>query len=347
MASPDNDGTVVLKISANGGSILGPTTGGTDVNLRKFDLNLLIIFQAIMARGSVVGAASQVGLSPSAVSHALARLRVMLNDELFRRTSRGLKPTARALELSDEITTGLSHIAHALERQHAFEPATTERVFTLQIADYVSGMLLPRLAKRLRTEAPGVSAEVIPFSVDADSRADMVDVQVRFTLGTQHPAASRSQRLLTDRFIVVMRPDHPAADREMTVELYASLNHVRLSPAAIGTTIVDDALARRGLKRRVVMTVPGWFDMPEIVENTDMVAIVPSRWPSADARLAKLHSVPLPLEEVQFAIDLCWDIRRDRDPGQKWFRSLIARIFLESEESQAEYGDHREATPEA
>jgi DNA-binding transcriptional LysR family regulator len=309
-------------------------SGRTEVNLRNFDLNLLVIFQAIMARGSVVGAANQVGLSPSAVSHALSRLRVMLNDELFHRTSQGLQPTVRALELCDEVTTGLSHIANAIELQHRFEPLKTERVFTLQIADYVSGMLLPRLAKRLRSEAPGVSAEVVPFSVDADSRADTVDVQVRFTPGDLRPTVARSQRLLTDRFIVVMRPDHPAAGQDMTVELYASLNHVRLSPTAIGTTIVDDALARRGLKRHVVMTVPGWFDMPEIVENTDMVAIVPSRWPLADARLAKLHSVPLPLDEVRFAIDLCWDVRRERDPGQRWFRGLIAAIFKESGESE-------------
>lgn len=300
------------------------------MNLRKFDLNLLVIFQAIMARGSVAGAARQVGLSPSAVSHALARLRSMLNDELFRRTSKGLEPTARALELNEEVSAGLLHIAHALEQQHRFEPAKTERVFTLQIADYVSGMLLPRLAKRLREEAPGISAEVVPFTLDANMRADTADVQVRFTPGALRPSVSRSQRLLTDHFIVVMRPDHPAANSHMTVELYASLNHVRLSPASIGTTIVDDALARRGLKRRIVMTVPSWYDMPEIVENTDLIAIVPRRWLAADARLAKLRSVPLPLDEVRFAIDLCWDVRRERDPGHRWFRTLIEQIFLES-----------------
>lgn len=321
-----------LAKPADGGAV--QRSGSADVNLRNFDLNLLVIFQAVIARGSVVGAAHQVGLSPSAVSHAVARLRVMLNDELFHRTSQGLQPTARALEICGEVSVGLSHIANAIELQHKFEPGTTERVFTLQIADYVSGMLLPRLAKRLRSEAPGVSAEVVPFSVDEGSPPDNVDVQVRFTLGDLRPTVARNQRLLTDRFIVVMRPDHPAAREEMTVELYATLKHVRLSPTAIGTTIVDDVLARRGLKRRVVMTVPGWFDMPEIVENTDMVAIVPSRWPLADARLAKLHSVPLPLDEVRFAIDLCWDVRRERDPGQKWFRSLIAQIFDEAVHSE-------------
>lgn len=303
------------------------------MNLRSFDLNLLVIFQAIMAKRSVVGAAEQVGLSPSAVSHALSRLRVMLNDELFTRTPGGLEPSPRALELHGEITTGLSHIANAIEAQHRFDPSKSERVFTMQIADYVSGILLPRLTERLCREAPGVSVNVMPFSVASETRNESADVQIRFTPNDRHQTEARNMRLLTDRFIVVMRPDHPAVGRKMTPELYASLHHVKLSQAATGTTLIDDALARRGLQRRIVMTVPGWFDMPEIVEKTDLVAIVPSHWPEADARLRRLHSVDLPLEEVRFSIDLCWDVRRERDPAQRWFRHLITEIFERSQAS--------------
>jgi DNA-binding transcriptional LysR family regulator len=303
------------------------------MNLRNFDLNLLVIFQAIMARRSMVGAADQVGLSPSAVSHALSRLRVMLNDELFSRTPNGLEPSPRALELYSEITTGLSHIANAIEAQHRFDPSSSERVFTMQIADYVSGILLPRLTERLFREAPGVSVNVVPFSVSSDIRNETPDVQIKFTPNDRHQTEARNMRLLTDRFIVVMRPDHPAVGQQMTAELYASLHHVKLSQAATGTTLIDDALARRGLKRRIVATVPGWFDMPEIVEKTDLVAIVPSHWPEADARLRRLHSVDLPLEEVRFSIDLCWDVRRERDPAQKWFRQLITEIFERSQDS--------------
>lgn len=299
------------------------------MNLRSFDLNLLVIFQAIMLRRSVVRAGEQVGLSPSAVSHALGRLRVMLNDELFARGPAGLEPSPRALELYAEIEQGLAHISSAIEAQHRFDPARSERVFTMQITDYVSGFLLPRLTERLCREAPGVSVQVLPFSVNDEPRSDAADLQLRFTTSEPQQLGARSLRVLTDRFIVVMRADHPAVGQPMTPELYAALKHVKLSPAATGTTIVDDALARRGLRRRVVMTVPGWFDMAEIVERTDLVAVVPRRWPAADARLAKLHSVPLPLEEVAFSIDLCWEVRRERDPGQRWLRNLIAGLFAE------------------
>src|SRR6056297_758182 len=114
------------------------------VNLRNFDLNLLVIFRAIMNRGSITGAAEEIGLSPSAVSHALSRLRIMLNDQLFFRTTDGVRPTERALELNDDIERGLGFISTAISRQHQFVPADARRTFTIQVADYVSGFLLPR-----------------------------------------------------------------------------------------------------------------------------------------------------------------------------------------------------------
>ncbi len=142
-------------------------------------------------------------------------------------------------------------------------------------------------------------------------------------------AAVRTRRLLDDRFLVVMRQEHPAAREDLTVERYASLRHARISPAAIGTTLIDDALARRGLQRRQVITVPSWFDLPQIIETTDLIAVVPSEWLKADSRLAALVARELPMSEVGFSVDLRWDARSDRDPGQKWFRDVIYKIFAE------------------
>jgi DNA-binding transcriptional LysR family regulator len=299
------------------------------MNLRKFDLNLLVIFQAILRTKSVVAAAEQVGLSPSAVSHALARLRTMLNDELVHRTSRGLEPTERALALAMEIEAGLARIGDAIEGQHVFKPATAKRVFTMQIADYVSGMVLARLARRLEVEAPRVSVETLPFATGPDADKVVADVQVRFTPDDKGLATARVERLITGRFIVIMRPGHPAASGELTPESYAALDHVRVSPSAIGTMMIDEALARRGLKRRVVMSALNWFDLPRIVESTDLIAIVPDNSDLTAGRIAGLLTKELPLPEVTFAIDLAWDSRRDRDPGQQWLRSLIREIFQE------------------
>jgi DNA-binding transcriptional LysR family regulator len=301
------------------------------MNLRKFDLNLLVIFQAILKTGSVTAAADQVGLSPSAVSHALARLRTMFNDELMQRTSKGLEPTERARALAVEIEAGLARIGDAIEGQHVFDPARAERVFTMQIADYVSGMLLARLATRLQTIAPGVSVEVLPFATGADADKITADVQVRFTPGDKTAPTARVERLISGKFVVIMRPGHPAATRELTAESYAALSHVKLSPSAIGTMMVDEALARRGLKRRIAMTVPSWFDLPYIVECSDLVAIVPDRGAITSGRFSGLITKALPLNEVRFAIDLAWDARRERDPGQQWLRATIKSLFKDEQ----------------
>lgn len=299
------------------------------VNLRNFDLNLLVIFRAIMARGSIAGAAEEVGLSPSAVSHALARLRVMLNDQLFHRTANGVEPTDRAIELSIDIERGLGFLSSAISLQHQFLPSEVRRVFTMQVADYVSGFILPRLAERLQHEAPGISVDILPFSVSAASVWDRVDLQIRLTPGRLKPEMVRSQRLIADDIVVLMRPDHPAADQIMTAELYAALPHVKLSQSATGTTVIDDALTARGLKRHMAMTVSSWFDIPDIVASSDLIAIAPSRLLNLDPRLKRLKAAPLPLEEVVFSFDMCWDLRTEREPGQRWLRKTVSEIFQE------------------
>ncbi|MBJ3762502.1 LysR family transcriptional regulator [Maribius pontilimi] len=301
------------------------------VNLRNFDLNLLVIFRAILNRGSIAGAAEEVGLSPSAVSHALSRLRIMLNDELFFRTADGVQPTDRARELSADIERGLGFISTAISQQHQFEPGKARRTFTIQVADYVSGFLLPRLARRLEKEAPGVSIDILPFTISTESVWDRVDMQVRLTPGRLQPEMVRSKRLAVDEVVVLMREDHPRAGDPMTAELYAALPHVKLSQSATGTTVIEDVLSARGLRRDLQMTVASWFDIPDIVANSDLIAIAPSRLLDLDPRLATLKWAPLPLDEVVFSFDLCWDLRTEREPGQKWLRELILTLFEEDQ----------------
>jgi DNA-binding transcriptional LysR family regulator len=139
----------------------------------------------------------------------------------------------------------------------------------------------------------------------------------------------RSQRLLADEVVVLMRRGHPRALEPMTAKLYADLPHVKLSQSATGTTVIDDALAARGLRRHMAMTVASWFEIPDIVAQSDLIAIAPRRLFSLDPRLAQLRSAPLPLEEVVFSFDLCWDLRTEREPGQKWLRRIISDVFKE------------------
>ncbi|WP_336367839.1 LysR family transcriptional regulator [Marinobacter sp. C2H3] len=297
------------------------------VNLRDFDLNLLVIFTNIMEHRSISKAANELGLSPSAVSHALGRLRDMLNDQLFYRTAKGLEPTERARDILGQVEHGLSHLSNAISAQQQFVPGESNRVFSMQIANYLSGFFLPGFTHRIREEAPNITIDILPFSISADSVWDRVDVQIRLTPGRLKPKAVRSKRLMADDVVVLMRPDHPRAGDPMTAELYARLPHVKLSQASTGTTVIDDALAQRGLKRHSALIVSSWDTIPDLLLTTDLIAIAPRHLLALDPRLKALKSAPLPLEEVVFSFDLCWDRRSETDSGHQWLCQTVIDVF--------------------
>lgn len=297
------------------------------MNLRTIDLNLLVIFDALIKETSMSAAAERVGLSPSAVSHALRRLRTTMNDELFVRTSRGIQPTERAVQLAGEVSIALQQIEDALEKQQIFDPAQSTRSFRIQVSDYVSGFLLPRLIEALREQAPSVKIVAEQFPLHEDPIREPADLQVRLTYGALQPNTLRKEHLISDSFIVVMRKGHPAGQREMTAERYAALNHLKVSIGAIGSSPIDDALARRDLKRNIILTTSSWSEISAIIERSDLVAVVPNGWQESFNRSNRFDFAPLPLKEVLFSIDQCWDAKRHRDAGQKWLRTLIAEIF--------------------
>lgn len=299
------------------------------MNLRSIDLNLLVVFDAIIRERSVTTAANQLAMTPSAVSHALSRLRVILNDEIIRRTPRGFEPTPRALQLSALIGEGLKTIEWAIEDQESFEPLHSKRTLTLHVSDYVGVFLLPPLCERLRKEAPHVRLIVERLSLSPE-RTDPGEIQLRVGW-MPRPYDYRRQLVFEDEFVVVMRHDHDAAHRPLSLEAYIELPHLKVSPAAIGTSMIDDALAKRGHTRNVVVTVANWFEVAPIVERTDLVAVVPRRWAEIDRRVSRLLCRPLPLDDVKFTVDQCWHPSNDSDLGHRWFRSLIAEIFNEAQ----------------
>lgn len=297
------------------------------VNLRDFDLNLLVIFTTIMEQRSISKAANELGLSPSAVSHALRRLRTMLNDQLFYRTAKGLEPTERAKDIAVRVEDGLSHLSGAITAQQQFVPAESKRVFSMQLAGYVSGFFLPSFSNRIREEAPGITIDILPFPVSTDTPWDRVDAQIRLTPGRLKPKAVRSRRLMADDIVVLMRPDHPSASEPMTAELYARLPHVKLSQASTGTTVIDDSLAQRGLERHSALIVSSWDPIPDVLMRTDLIAIAPKQLLSLDPRLKHLKSAPLPLEDVVFSFDLCWEQTSEKESGHKWLCETIVDVF--------------------
>jgi DNA-binding transcriptional LysR family regulator len=301
------------------------------MNIRNIDLNLLVILDALITERSVTRAAQRLGLTQSAVSHALRRLRTLFGDDLLMRSAGGMDLTARAIQLAEELRVVLAQIQSMVNQRGDFDPATSNRVFRLRVSDYVSSFLLGRLCRVMRTEAPGARLDVGHFS---EAGEDLVGDEIHVRLGPDTSGLSKYSRLrvFEDEFVVVMSKRHSLAKLELTLERYVSLVHLKVATSAIGTNLIDDALARRGLKRDIAMLVPSWLDVHPIVTTTDLVAVLPRRWtqtrPFATACVVKR----LPIEEVELAIDAVWHPRHDEDAGHAWIRATIKKVMQQPEE---------------
>ncbi|MDR3537730.1 MAG: LysR family transcriptional regulator [Acetobacteraceae bacterium] len=308
------------------------------MRLRNIDLNLLVVFEALQAQRSVSNAAEQLGLTQSAVSHALRRLRATFGDELFIHGKAGLEPTPRAAEAADTIRIALEQIERAVGQAAPFDPATATRSFSLRISEYVSSHLLQHLCPFLQREAPGIQLRATHFT-GAPRDNEIVGDEIHVSFGTQTRNHTHYNRLrvVSENFVVVMRRSNPAAATPLTLAGYIALNHVKVS-GTIGTNMIDDALARLGLQRHVVFQVPTWRDACHIAGESNLVAAMPARWAMESGALGsaaegagsasgRYHIEPLPLDGIVFAIDLLWQPRYDADAGHAWLRAAIAEQF--------------------
>jgi len=215
-------------------------------------------------------------------------------------------------------------LQRAIDRQLEFDPRTTERGFTIRISDYFVQCALPRLCARVRAEAPR-STLIVDYPPGNEPGSDNPgDIQIGVCMEDWGPRY-RQQRLLTNRFAVVMRPDHPAAGQEMTLDLYLSLSH--LIASSVGARIIDDKLARRGLSRRIAVTIPNLAAAVAILENTDLCALLPEQWIELYVEPGRLVTTAPPIADLGFTVDIIWRAQDDADAGQRWLRQLIIEEF--------------------
>jgi DNA-binding transcriptional LysR family regulator len=295
------------------------------MNLRRLDLNLLVIFDALVTERSINRAAEKVGLSASAVSHALRRLRDTFRDELLERTPEGMVPTRRALDLHRRVQGGLVEIGRAIDQQLNFEPRTSERTFKLRVADHFVACLLPSICIRVRAEAPNITL-IVEYPGDEPRRQEPGEIQLRICANKCDPEYNQ-RRLMRCAFAVAMRRGHAAAAAPMTVDQMVSLPYVRTSNASIGPSLIDAALALQGKSRRVMLTVPALSAIFPIVAHSDMCAILPERWVELYGQSGKITTVPLPLPDLQFTEDMIWQKADDADAGHRWLRRVIEEQF--------------------
>jgi len=303
------------------------------MRLRSVDLNLLVALDALLEERHVSRAALRVGLSQPAMSNALARLRATFGDALLVRTPRGMEPTARGLELADQVRQVLRQVERVLTPDAGFEPARCERRFVLRMSDLLSRLFLPGIARALLREAPLAALEIVHLSPAQTVQALETDgCDLALSMGLAHGGSIVRQPLLPDRMVCVMRQGHPAARSRLDLKRLLGLQHLRVSISPVDSRFVDDALARLARRRRVATNVPHWLVVPEVLRATDLVAVMPERLADVLARVADgFARRDLPLPETAFEWALYWHRRHEGSAQHAWLRGLVTNSIRSGE----------------
>ncbi len=301
------------------------------ISLATLDLNLLVVFDAILADHSITAAAQRVGLSQPAMSSALARLRKAFNDPLFVRTARGMQPTPYAQVLAAPIQQACTIIANSLELGATFDPLTARRTFTFYMTDIGEGIFLPKLLRALEQRAPHANVRVqqIPARGEQDAMASG-EVDIALGLFPDLKGGFFQQRLYRDQFVCLLRSDHPQAKGSITARQLAEMRNVLITSAGTGHQIaLSRAFAHQHHRRRIALTIPHFMAVPVIVSQTDYIVMVPRRLALAFAGFAGIRIVESPVRIPSIEIKQHWHERYHQDPANRWIRSLVAELFLE------------------
>jgi len=301
--------------------------------LRGVDLNLLVAFDAVARSGNVTAAARAVGVTQSAMSHALRRLRALFDDPLFVRSPTGVSLTPRAEALVVPVRAGLLSLSRVLAEPDAFEPAASTRNFTIATVDLFTWVGAPAMVQALARDAPGVGLVVRNLSVELGDELEsgQVDLGVvpvledpePFDRGLQLPGSLRRRVAFRDGYRCFVREGHPALPPEkkrIGRKAYARLDHVLVSPRGSGTGIVDRVLATEGLERNIRLRVPSFPAAMRAVAHSDLLLTGPT---ALEGLVEGVRSLPVPIPIPKHAITMIWHPRVDAEPAHQWFRDFV------------------------
>jgi len=288
------------------------------------DLGLLLTLDALLQEGNVTLAARRLGLSTPATSHALARIRERLGDPLLVRAGRSMTLTPRAEQLRPLVRSLVEDATRVLATPGPFEPRTLARTFTIFATDHALLVLGPAVDRVVRAEAPEVSLRFLPSVVDdwIPLRDGTADLSV--CLPGYFPPEFRTRPLLTERFVCVVRNDHPKVGRRLTLDAYLALDHIVVAPLG-KPSHVDRILAERGHERRIRCVVPYFGAALHLLAATDYVLTVSETAARALASTLPLRIVDPPLALPSYPVNLLWHPRLDNEPANRWLRDVFVR----------------------
>jgi DNA-binding transcriptional LysR family regulator len=306
-------------------------------NFRTLDLNLLRVFDEVMAEGSLTRAARNLSLTQPAVSNALRRLRETLGDELVQRSGQGMAPTPRARAIWPAVREALAQLQSSLI-PNEFVPAEANTSFVLAMSDASAAELIPVLTETLEKQAPRVTLRVVPLTTrDPRSMLDeeacdlavgyfpfmLADLTARTQSGEPQPFFH--QRLFTGEYVCVMRKDHPLAQGPLTIDAFCAARHMLVSFSGRPFGFVDEALATLGRERFVVMTVNQFFTAARVVANANLLTVLPLHFVKVTGYADQLVFRPLPFEVSPVLVDAVWHRRSQQRSSHVWLREVVQR----------------------
>jgi len=298
------------------------------MNLRDIDLNLLVIFNQLLIDRRVSTTADKLGLSQPAISNSLKRLRTLLKDELFVRTARGMEPTPYALHLIEPIGYALSTLQNALNQRDSFDPAISERTFTLGVTDIGEIYFMPTLMAMLSSEAPNIKISTLRHNtghLSDDMAAGNVDIAIGLLPSLTTGFFQR--RLFKQRYVCLFRQGHPTARNPISLAQYKSLPHVGVTSTNTGHSEVDEWMIRKGISRDIHLHVPHFVAVGHILQSSDLIATVPERFAQKCSGPFQLETSPLPFKLPEIAINLFWHAKYNREPANMWLRQRVIELF--------------------
>jgi len=296
----------------------------------SIDLNLLSVFQEVYRERQISAAARRLGLTQSAVSNALARLRRTFGDELFVRTAHGMQPTPLAQQMAEPIGAAMAQVALALSQRSRFDPATSNRRFTLAMTDVGEVYFMPVLIERCRASAPNVEIASIRAN-GLTLKDDMETGRVDLAIGAFEDVSEAlyHRALFRQRFVSMFRKEHPLARGKVDLARFVAASHLIVDAAQSPYDRINGLLEKAGVTAGTRFRVPHFTAVPYIVSTSDLVVTVPQKLAESAASPFGLKWIEPPLALPTLQTNVFWHRRFNHDPGIQWLRGLIADVFAE------------------
>jgi len=308
------------------------------VNIRTFDLNLLLALKALVEERSVSRAANKLCISQPAMSHVLRKLRSQLDDPILVKSSSGMVPTARALALLDPTVAVLRVIERIVQPPPEFDPATSHRRFVIATSDYVVFTLLPTLAEGMALAAPNTEVHVRPpitGPLHIALEEKNIDLAIGFDAIFGDTPHIHSDTLMRENIVCLTRQRNTTVPgNDITLEQFLECKHMLITWREAGTGLIDDCLAKLGLHRDVSIVLPNFLTTPWILEKTDFLLCLPQRMAEKFIQLAPLKILPIPIDLPRYHLMMLWHPRQEKDQAHMWLRERLRAACRQRDKRQ-------------